>query len=187
MQPFDVTREEVRSFDGQFYRFTTISGPIRLIRFSDSGRGAQGRLGRYWLYGSELVDILRMAPSIHALVKEISQRWAICDDWGDKRLMWWMDVPAGQAVPAAWGRAKFQPKVSETAQGTTRTATDGTRVTWRETCRSYPGGSLQLLIPVVDTDQRVNAFLASLVRGPVSTDTVAASPRRFLATGGVRV
>lgn len=170
MAYFDLTTEEVASFDGKLYRFTEIEGPIRLVRFSDSGRGANGRLGRFWLYGAELSEMLSAGPSGKALVKEISQRWAICDDWGDKGLLWFMDVPRGQSVPAAWGAAKFQPKVSAKTQ-----SSGG-----RQTRHSYEGGSLQLIVPVTDTDRRVNVFLESLINGPEATDKVATKPKRFI-------
>lgn len=170
MGPFDISVDEAASFDGGLFRFTEIQGPIRLARFSDSGRGAAGRLGRFWFYGSELSELLSSGPSGAALVKEVSQRWAICDDWGDKSLMWWMDVPRGMSVPACWGAAKFQPKVSAATQDA------GGRVTRR----SYAGGSLQLIVPVSDTDRRPDPFLASLISGPVTTEKVVTSPKRFL-------
>lgn len=170
MRHFDLSREEVASFDGKFYRFTEIEGPIRLVRFSDSGRGERGKFGRFWLYGSEVAEILQAGPDGFRLVKEISQRWAICDDWGDKQLAWVMNVPPRQAVPAIWGRAKAQPKVS----------VKGQEAGGRQTVRSYAGGSLQLIVPVTDENGAIDLQLASLIRGPESTLKIASAPNRFL-------
>ncbi len=179
MSVFDISPEEVRSFEGGFYRFTEIPlslEPIRLVRLSDSRAGKNGYLGRYWFYGSEFAEILATGPSWKSLIKEVSQRWAICDDWGDKANAWFMDIPKGQRVPAAWGRTQFQPKISAKTQDSGG----------RRTRHSYAGGSLQIIIPIVDTDHRENptrppnAYLASLVTGPYSTDILAASPKRFL-------
>jgi hypothetical protein len=163
---FDLKTDEVNSFDGRFYRFTTIAGPIELVRFSDSKGGSAGRFGRFWLYGSEVAEMQHSGATGLHLIKQVSKRWAICDDWGDKQLVWRMLVPRGMSVPAAWGRAKFQPKVSMKAQGRTITAPNGQATQWRETVRSYAGGSLQLIIPVVDENGRVNPYLAGLIRGP---------------------
>ncbi len=170
MSPFDISIQEAQSFEGGFFRFTTIAGPIRLVRFSDSGRGANGRFGRFWLYGSEVAEILAVGPSGKHLVKEVSQRWAVCDDWGDKGLVWFMDVPRGQAVPACWGATKFQPKVSAAEQDR------GGRVTRR----SYAGGSIQLVIPVTDTARNPDPWLGSLISGPVASDKLVTAADRYL-------
>ena len=170
MGPFDISVQEAQSFEGGFFRFTEIAGPIRLVRFSDSGRGEFGKLGRFWLSGSEVAEILSAGPSGKHLVKEVSQRWAVCDDWGDKGLVWRMDVPRGHSVPACWGATKFQPKVSGAEQDRGG----------RQTRRSYAGGSIQLIIPVTDTDRRKNDFLVSLISGPTATDKVATAPDRFI-------
>ena len=110
MGPFDISVQEAQSFEGGFFRFTEIAGPIRLVRFSDSGRGEFGKLGRFWLYGSEVAEILSAGPSGKHLVKEVSQRWAVCDDWGDKGLVWRMDVPRGHSVPPAGARPSSSPR-----------------------------------------------------------------------------
>jgi hypothetical protein len=170
LSPFDISVQEAQSFEGGFFRFTTIAGPIRLVRFSDSGRGVNGRLGRFWLYGSEVAEILSAGPSGKHLVKEVSQRWAVCDDWGDKGLVWFMDVPRGQAVPACWGATKFQPKVSAVAQDKG----------WRQTRRSYAGGSIQLVIPVIDTGRNPDPWLLSMISGPIPTDKLVTAADRFL-------
>jgi hypothetical protein len=163
---FDLKGDEMNSFDGRFYRFATITGPIELVRFSDSKVGAAGKFGRFWLYGSEVAEMLQLGTTGLHLIKQVSKRWAICDDWGDKQLVWRMIVPKGMSVPAAWGRAKFQPKVSMNSQGKTVTGPTGQTTQWRETVRSYAGGSLQLVIPVVDENGRVNPYLAGLIKGP---------------------
>jgi hypothetical protein len=147
---FDITQDEVRSFENGFYRFTLIKGPITLARFSDSGRGDRGRYGRFWLYGDYVQELVDADLSYMPLIKQISQQWAICDDWGDKGFLSLMDIPAGSAVNAAWGRTKFQPKVFDTAK--------------RPTTHSYEGGALQLIIPVVDTDRRADKILSDLIK-----------------------
>jgi hypothetical protein len=170
LSPFDISVQEARSFEGGFFRFTEITGPIRLVRFSDSGRGAAGRFGRFWLYGSEVSEILSAGPSGKRLVKEVSQRWAVCDDWGDKGLVWLMDVPSHHAVQACWGATKFQPKVSGAEQDRGG----------RQTRRSYAGGSIQLIIPVTDNERQANPFLLSLIKGPIPTDKVVTAPERYI-------
>jgi hypothetical protein len=147
---FDITQDEVRSFENGFYRFTTIKGPITLARLSDSGRGDRGRYGRFWLYGDYVQELADADLSYMSLIKQISQQWAICDDWGDKGLLSLMDIPAGSAVQAAWGRTKFQPKVFDPST--------------RSTTHSYEGGALQLIIPVVDTDRRIDKILSDLIK-----------------------
>ncbi|MGH1558812.1 hypothetical protein ACRAWD_16195 [Caulobacter segnis] len=142
------------------------------MRFSDSGRGANGRLGRFWLYGSEVAEILSAGPSGKHLVKEVSQRWAVCDDWGDKGLVWFMDVPRGQAVPACWGATKFQPKVSAATQDRGG----------RQTRRSYEGGSIQLVIPVTDTGRNPDPWLSLADRRP-GRDRQAGDRRRPVPAG----
>jgi hypothetical protein len=169
---FDLKTNEVNSFDGRFYRFTTIAGPIELVRFSDSRAGSAGRYGRFWLYGSEVVEMLQSASAGFHLIKQISKRWAICDDWGDKQLAWKMVIPRGMNIPAAWGRAKFQPKVSTKSQGQPVIGTNGQIREWRETVRSYPGGSLQIIIPVTDENGRINCSLAGLIKGPQYSQTL---------------
>jgi hypothetical protein len=169
---FDLRADEVNSFDGRFYRFTTITGPIELFRFSDSKVGTAGKNGRFWLYGNEVVEIIQAGAAGLHLIKQISKRWAICDDWGDKQLAWKMVVPRGMNVPAACGRAKFQPKVSAKSQGKPITEANGQAKEWRETVRSYTGGSLQLVIPVTDENGRVNVALAGLIKGPQCSEAL---------------
>ena len=163
---FDITPQEVDSFEGRFYRPIAISGPITLARFSDSGRGDRGRYGRFWLYGDYVAELAGLGGSAFALLKEIAQRWAICDDWGDKKLLTLMDVPPGRSVPAMVGKAKFQPKVSPTGGRATR--------------RSYEGGALQLVIPVVDTDRNLDPTLALLVTRKTTTVQLLGNPARCL-------
>jgi hypothetical protein len=165
---FDLTSDELESFEGRFWRPTFVAGPIMLARFSDSARGEQGRFGRFWLYGDYLLDLMRTAPHAMGLVKQISQSWAICDDWGDKGLLSLMEVPPGRHIPAVWGRAKFQPKVFNPEA--------------RATDRSYTGGALQLVIPVVgtDPDRRVDPALAALVTRRLMTADILANPAKVL-------
>ncbi|SRR5260370_27502937 len=157
---FDITQTEILSFESSFYRPTTIKGPITLARFSDSKKGDRGRYGRFWLYGDYVRELVDAGHSYLSLIKQISQQWAICDDWGDKGLLSLMDVPPGMYVPAMWGRAKFQPKVSDTSK--------------RSTTHSYEGEALQLIIPVEDTDRNINTVLASLIKRKFSTSSLRA-------------
>jgi hypothetical protein len=159
---FDITQNEVRSFEGSFYRPTMIKGPITLARFSDSTRGDRGRYGRFWLYGDYVRELMRTGDSYMALIKQISQQWAICDDWGDQGLLTLVDVPPGAAVPAMWGRAKFQPKVYDQSK--------------RATGHSYEGGALQLIIPVVDTDWQINSALAAMMTRKLLTNNLVGNP-----------
>jgi hypothetical protein len=152
---FDITQDEVRSFQSGFYRPTIIKGPITLARFSDSGRGDAGRYGRFWLYGDYVRELLGAGHSYLALIKQISQQWAICDDWGDRGLLSLMDVPPEMSLPAVWGKCKFQPKVFDQSK--------------RSTTHSYEGGALQLIIPVVDTDRQLNKLIAGLIRRKLNT------------------
>ncbi|MFL5295286.1 MAG: hypothetical protein ACJ798_02780 [Phenylobacterium sp.] len=168
--PFDLTTGEVASFEGSLYRFTELAGPLRLCRFGDSSRGAQSRTGRFWLYASELKELLERSWSLKSLLKKASQRWAISDDWGDMELVWFMDIPRGVSIPAAWGAAKFQPKVSNKGQQ------GGSR----QTRHSYEGGSIQLIVPVKDTDGREDGFLLSLVSGPIPVANLRANPDRLV-------
>lgn len=163
---FDITADEVRSFDGAFYRPTVIKGPITLARFSDSRRGEAGRYGRFWLYGDYVRELVEAGLSALGLIKEISQQWAISDDWGDKGLLTLMDIPPGGVVPAIWGRAKFQPKVSSRGP--------------RETGRSYEGGALQLVIPVIDTDRRLDPRIAAYIQRKVLTQEILLHPSRVI-------
>ncbi len=165
---FDLKAEEVKSFEGQFYRFTQINGPITLVRFSHSGSGERGRLGRFWLYGDEVKEILVAGLGGLRTIKEISQRWAICDDWGDKMLMSLMDIPPGEEIPAAWGRTAFQPKVKQASV--------------RPTGRSYAGGSLQLIIPIIDTNMPpvVDRRISGLITRRLQTATVVSNPPKYL-------
>jgi hypothetical protein len=146
---FDITPDEVHSFEGDFYRPTVIKGPITLARFSDSGRGDRSRYGRFWLYGDYVQELVDKDPTYMSLIKQISQQWAVCDDWGDKGFLSLMDIPDGRSVPAMWGRTKFQPKVFDPST--------------RSTTHSYEGGALQLIIPVVDTGRVLDTALAGLI------------------------
>jgi hypothetical protein len=165
---FDMTLDEVKSFDGGFYRPTFIKGPITLARFSDSTRDDAGRYGRFWLYGDYVRELMDARHSGLSIIKQISQQWAICDDWGDKSLLSLMDVPPGASVPAVWGRAKAQPKVFDPVKAK------------RDTSRSYEGGALQLIIPVADTNRQRNPWLASLILRKLTTQQLLTRPAMHL-------
>jgi hypothetical protein len=141
---FDLTKEEERSFL-VVVRHTVLEGPLKLVRFSDSGRersGKSGRYGRYWMYGSEVKEAMA-ANQGKRLIREISKRWAVSDDWGDLELTWLMDIPRGRSLNAYWGFAKFQPKISVKGQNDLGKATK----------RSYEGGSIQLVVSL-DEEQK---------------------------------
>jgi hypothetical protein len=163
---FDITQDEIRSFLNGFYRPTHINGPNTLARFSDSGRGDRGRYGRFWLYGDYVRELLGAGHSYLSLIKQISQQWAICDDWGDRGLLTLMDIPLGVSVPAMWGSSKFQPKVFDQSK--------------RSTAHSYEGGGLQLIIPVVDTDGQINRMIAGLIQRKLSTSMLVTNPSMLI-------
>ena len=142
MSYFSLTDEERRSFLGADPKFASIDGPIALVRFIDTTRGKRAMSGRFWMYGSEVHEVL--ASGGPSLIREISDRWAICDDWGDCGLAAILHVPAGTQVDAWFGFAKFQPRISVKAQKTTG----------RKTTNSYAGGSIQLILNVTEQERR---------------------------------
>jgi hypothetical protein len=93
---FAPTQEEERSFLSVL-RHTVLDGPLRLVRFTDSSRGHKAAYGRkdpktglyasYWMYASEVEELLESVsaggPYGLKTIREVSVRWAICDDWGD--------------------------------------------------------------------------------------------------------
>lgn len=168
---FDFTEVERKSFDQGFYRPTRINGPITLVRFSHSGSSDFGRYGRYWLYGDYVHDLLRASHNALSLIKEISQQWAICDDWGDKKLLTLMDIPPNGSVPALWGRAKTQPKLSIEFQK---------KEDNRRTSHSYEGGALQLLIPVRNTDKVLDPSITSFISRKFETARLLTNPAMLL-------
>ena len=146
---FDLGPQERSSFL-DVCRHTVLEGPLSLVRFSDSGRGHQGGHGTfdsrtglwkgYWMYASEVGEMLDAVatngPYGLRVVREISERWAVCDDWGDLQRAWVMDIPAGGTLDAWFGLAKFQPRTSTQAQ----------RSSGKSSANSYGGGSLQLIV-----------------------------------------
>src|SRR5262245_15572593 len=145
---FDLDEQERRSFLS-VVRHTVLEGELRLVRFTDSTRGHEAAFGRldpktrlycsYWMYASEIEELLgsacRSGPYGLEVIREISERWAICDDWGDLGRAWVMAIPAGRILNAYFGFAKFQPKIS----------IKGQRTSGRNTDASYQGGSIQLV------------------------------------------
>lgn len=162
---FDLSDTEASSFLVQS-RFTSVEGGTRLIRFTDSSRGHQAALGpfdkrtgiyrSYWLYASEVEDILDQVatngPSGLKVIQEVSSRWAICDDWGNLQRAWLLTVPPGKSIDCYCGPAKFQPKVSTQAQ----------KHTGRVTENSYPGGSMQFVLGLSEANRK-------WITGPVPT------------------
>jgi hypothetical protein len=162
---FDPSVEEERSFLSVL-RHTVLEGPLRLVRFSDSSRGHEAAYGRrdqktglyasYWMYASEVEELLESASSTGPYglkaIREISKRWAICDDWGDLGRTWVMTIPSGSTLNAYFGFAKFQPKISDRKQ----------KQSGRHTTNSYPGGSMQLVL-------RLDAQECGWITGPIRT------------------
>ncbi len=162
---FDPSVEEERSFLGVL-RHTAIEGPLRLVRFTDSTRGHEAAYGRkdpttglhasYWMYASEVEELLDSVsgggPYGLKIIRAVSSRWAICDDWGDLGRTWIMDIPAGKTLNAYFGFAKFQPKASALAQ----------RRSGKTTSNVYPGGSLQLVV-------RLDEQECNWISGPLRT------------------
>lgn len=167
---FDLTDDEVSSFLAQ-PRFTSISGAMRFVRFTDSDRGHAAALGTldsrsgvyhsYWMYADEVEEVLNQisgsGPYGLQLIKEISDRWAVSDDWGDLQRAWVLTVPDGKQVDGYCGQAKFQPKISVEAQ----------QRTGRETNNSYRGGSMQFVLGL-------SAEQKQWIRGPIPTLSMSA-------------
>ena len=153
---FDLGEQEEKSFLS-VVRHTVLEGPLKLVRFSDSARGRQGAFGKYWMYGSEVREAMEKNQG-KRLVREISRRWAVSDDWGDLELAWLMDIPKGAKLDAYWGLAKFQPKISVASQ----------KAGGRLTKRSYEGGSIQFVLNLGETEKQ-------WIRGPFRTVGLAAS------------
>jgi hypothetical protein len=152
---FDLTETEERSFNS-VVRHTVLDGPLALVRFSDSTRRHLGQSGSFWMYASEVNEILNgianNAPYGLRFIREISRRWAICDDWGDLQRVWVMCIPDGCHLHAYFGFAKFQPKTSLAAQ----------RKADKPTASYYEGGSIQLVTRIGDQERR-------WIRGPSRT------------------
>ena len=154
---FDLDEQEERSFLS-VVRHTVLEGPLRLVRFSDSTRGHEGAYGAkdkksglhksYWMYASEVAELLTAVsgsgPYGLKIIREVSERWAVCDDWGDLGRAWIMNIPGGHTLNAYFGFAKFQPKISVKAQDKTK----------RTTTNSYPGGSIQLVVRIGEEEKR---------------------------------
>lgn len=149
---FDITPTEERSFNC-VVRHTVLEGPLDLVRFSDSQRGHSGMSGAFWMYASEVEEILHgisnKAPYGLRLIREVSQRWAVCDDWGDLQRVWVMRIPAQGTLHAYFGFAKFQPKTSRSAE----------RQYGQVVTNFYEGGAIQLVT-------RVGVREKSWIRGP---------------------
>ena len=171
---FDLTDQEVSSFLAG-HRFTSISGAMPFVRFTYSSRGHSAALGTpdsrsgichgYWMYADEVEEILNQVSSSGPyglrLIKEISERWAVCDDWGDLQRAWVLNVPEGKQVDGYVGQAKFQPKISH--EGQQRTA--------RTTDNSYAGGSVQFVLGL-------SAEQKQWIRGPIPTLSLSAKKLR---------
>jgi hypothetical protein len=165
---FDLTDQEAASFLA-FKRFTTLEGPLRLVRFTDSGRGheaGRGTLDRrtgiyrgYWMYAEDVAELLDDAsgpgPYGLATIRRVSERWAICDDWGDLQRAWVLDVHAGETVDGWFGAAKFQPRTSIGAERSGEPAA----------ANSYGGGAVQFVLGL--TAQNVKWIV-----GPLPTLTL---------------
>jgi hypothetical protein len=77
-------------------------------------------IGAFWMYASEVQEILQGvangAPYGLRFIREVSRRWAVCDDWEDLQRIWVMSIPAGCTLHSYFGFAKFQPKTSTDTQ-----------------------------------------------------------------------
>lgn len=133
---FDLGEQEERSFLS-VVRHTVLEGPLTLVRFSDSSNHEQGAFGKYWMYGSEIRDALEKHQG-DRVIREIRQRWAVSNDWGNLEIAWIMKLPTGHALNAYWGFAKFQPRISVARQ----------KGMVQPSGKSYSGGSLQLVLSI---------------------------------------
>jgi hypothetical protein len=162
---FDLEEQEKRSFLS-VVRHTVLDGPLTIVRFGDSSKGIDGAYGKlnkktglhhsYWMYGNEVREILdataRCGPYGLKVIRIVSERWAICDDWGDLGKIWTMRIPSGYTLNAYFGFAKFQPKISQAKQ----------KETGRSTNNSYPGGAIQLVTRIGPTEK-------NWITGPIRT------------------
>ena len=175
---FAPTQEEERSFLSVL-RHTVLEGPLRLVRFTDSSRGHKAAYGRkdpktglyasYWMYASEVEELLESlsagGPYGLKTIREVSVRWAICDDWGDLERTWVMDIPPGRTLNAYFGFAKFQPRISASTQ----------KHSGRQTTNSYRGGSLQLVL-------RLDEEACGWISGPMRTQNLSAKKLRNIGS-----
>ena len=152
---FELSDQEQASFLG-LCRHTVLEGPLSLVRFTDSQRGHAAAPGHFdhrtgiyrahWMYAHEVAELLDAAagtgtdhgPGPYGLkmVKQVSGRFAVCDDWSNLQRVWALNIPPGQTVHAYFGKAKFQPRASAKAQAASGLATD----------KSYAGGGVQLVL-----------------------------------------
>jgi hypothetical protein len=155
MSFFDPTEQEERSFLSVL-RHTVLEGELKLVRFSDSRRGHTGAWGSFWMYASEIAELMGAAsqrgPFGHAMIRDVKERWAICDDWGDLGRMWVMTIPSGSTLNAYFGFAKFQPTISAPRQ----------RYTGKNSPEFRMGGSIQLVT-------RVGEMQKKWIQGPFRT------------------
>ncbi|MCK2056111.1 hypothetical protein [Methylobacterium sp. 37f] len=184
---FDLTSEEACSFAMGFFRFSLIEVPMRLVRFSHSAAGEAGRLGRFWMHASDIAALLAQPGTGRDLIGRVSDRWAICDDWGDKAVLWTLTIPPVARILAAIGKAHFQPTISPKTleQQRDRNAWNALScpVYWLPTGgASYAGGGLQYIVPVRTTDGALNRGIDALIGPPLSTDKVATNLGLFLGT-----
>jgi hypothetical protein len=143
---FDLTEDEKRSFNS-VVRHTVLDGPLLLARLSDSQLRHRGMNGAFWMYASEVEEILHGvsngAPYGLRFIREVSSRWAVCDDWGDLQRIWIMRIPAGSTLHAYFGFAKFQPKTFINMQ----------QKLGKNTSNYYNGGSIQLVTRITDQER----------------------------------
>ena len=137
---FDLDEQEERSFLS-VVRHTVLEGRLQLVRFTGSTRGHEAAYGTldektglhksFWMYASEVAELLgqlsRSGPFGVKAIREVSRRWAICDDWGDLARSWIMTIPGSETLNAYFGFAKFQPTIS----------TEGQRTSGRKATSSY--------------------------------------------------
>lgn len=174
---FELNDQESSSFL-TMSRFTSVDGPQSLVRFTDSMATSAAALGRfdkrvgifrsYWMYASEVEEVLDQVsgsgPYGLSTIREVSERWAVSDDWGDLKRLWVLNIPTGKTVDGYCGFAKFQPKISERTQARTGL----------KTSNSYRGGSMQFLLGLTQEQRR-------WIRGPIPT--LALSKRKLRKHG----
>lgn len=174
---FDLRDTEAASFLGSS-RFTSVNGPCGLVRFTDASRGheaACGNLDRrcgihrsYWLYADDILDLLDevSGPGPYGLkiIREVSERWAICDDWGDLHRAWVMNIPQNEKIDGYCGFAKFQPRTSTAEQRRSGKTSEG----------SYPGSRMQFVLGLTDKERH-------WIQGPLPTLSLSLSRKKLSA------
>jgi hypothetical protein len=166
MPYFELDKQETDSFRADC-KHIVLYGPMALVRFTDSEAGHESASGKevdpkwgvrktYWMDVSAVEELLEDVsgprPFGLAVVREVSKRWAVSDDWGNLQRVWVINIPAGKSVEAYVGTAMFQPTISHKKQADSR----------RYATSYYHGGERQYILGLTVAEK-------SWIRGPLRT------------------